>query len=90
MIDLKLKPSVILKQVNEECVFAIDCESEEDSFYKFENASKFFIEALHKGSSNQEIIQMAHLQFSKISKEKIEKDFKEFLKTIKSFNLTLN
>ncbi len=87
MSTLKLKSSIILKQVNDQSVFAIDCESEEDSFFKFENASKFFLEALHQGASNEEIIEKSLTHFSTISKEQIENDFNDFLKTIEEFGI---
>ncbi len=87
MSALKLKNSIILKQVNAECVFAIDCESEEDSFFKFENASKFFLETLHQGADQQEIIDKSIAHFSGVDKKQIEEDFNEFLQMLEEFGI---
>lgn len=83
-----IKASVILKNVNENCVYAIDCESEENVFFKFEGVSKFFIEEMHAGKSEQEVIDSAVKKFSGVDKKQVQNDFQDFLITIKDFALT--
>lgn len=83
-----LKPSVILKQVNEESTFAIDCELDDDYFFKFEGPSKLFLEALNEGKSKDQIIQDTAAKFGDVDVSQIEADYDDFIKTLKEFGLS--
>lgn len=82
-----IKHSVILKNVNENCVYAIDCESEDNVFFKFEGVSKLFLEELQAGKSKEEIIACVMDKFTGVDKHQVETDYQDFLQSIESFSI---
>jgi hypothetical protein len=84
---LKLKDSVILKKLNADCVYAINCEDPEDYFFKFEGVSKIFIENAVTGIEEKDLIILVSNLFPKTTQEEIKRDLEDFTQTIQGHNL---
>lgn len=86
-MNLALKDSIILKTVNEQCVFAVDCNDENDFYFKFNGAAKFFIEQLKEGKSEDEILMLAISTFTGCDKKQVKNDWDDFVQSIQNFKL---
>lgn len=86
-MKLKLKSSVLLKPVNPNCVYALDCASPEEVFYKFEDVSKIFIENIFKGIERSELLNEVKKIYSTATDEQISNDLDDFLATIEGYDL---
>ena len=84
---LKLKDSVILKKVNSNCVYSINCEDPEDFFFKFEGVSKIFIENVAVGIEENELVKLVVSQFPNTAQDDIERDLRDFTSTIEEHKL---
>ncbi len=86
-MNLKLRPSIILKPVNPNCVYALDCEDTENYFFKFEGVSKIFIESVYDGIEKSILQKKVEELFPMIKAKQIEEDLEDFIKTIQEHNL---
>ncbi len=84
---IKLRSSVILKPVNTNCVYALDCEDTGEFFFKFEGVSKIFIELINNAIEENELLLNVQAMFPDVEAKQIETDFKDFVSTIKELNL---
>ena len=84
---LKLRSSIVLKTVNANCIYALDCEDESSFFFKFEGVSKIFIEYVHKGTNQDKLLSEVKSFFPDVSSQQIEGDFEDFLQTIRTHKL---
>lgn len=87
-MKLKLKDAIILKDVNEDCVYAMDCVSDDDNYFKFNGPAKFFIEHLKEGKQEEEILELVIKTYTDCTKDQVRADWNDFIDTIKKFKLT--
>lgn len=85
-----LKDSIILKIVNEDCVYAIDCNESDDVYFKFNGPAKFFIEKLKEGKSESEILKLTASAFTDCDRTQVKNDWDDFIKSIQEFKLANN
>lgn len=87
-MNLKIKDCVILKEVNEDCIYAVDCNAEDDDVYfKFSGPAKIFLEKLKDGKSEKEILDFVLKTFDDCDPNQVKTDWDDFVNTIKELNL---
>jgi hypothetical protein len=87
MMSLKLKNSIVFKDVNEDCIYAVDCLGEDESFYQFEGPAKIFMEALKEGQSKEDIIKKVLETFEGCTEDQVIKDWDSFVEDLGKFDL---
>lgn len=89
-MNYKLKDGLITKNINASCIYLIDCNSDEDAFFKFQGPSKTFVEMIRSNHLMDDIIEKVSSEFDDTSKTQVQADFEDFIATLKDFDLLAN
>jgi hypothetical protein len=76
---MKLKSTIIIKNVNEDVVFALDLADSEDRYYKFEGVSSVFLKMINAEASEEKIIEEILKTFEDTNPEQIKNDLTHFI-----------
>lgn len=83
---IKLKSTIIIKNVNEDVVFALDLADAEDRYYKFEGVSSAFLKMIHTETPEDKIIAEVLLAYEDCSPEQIKNDLNKFVTKLESLH----
>jgi hypothetical protein len=70
----QFKTSIILKDVNETCVYAVDLEDDSNSFVKFEGPAYYFVHGIYEKKTLHEIFQSVQENYE-VDESQLQKDF---------------
>jgi hypothetical protein len=86
---MQLKSTIVIKNVNEDVVFALDLADSEDRYYKFEGVSSAFLKLINAHTSEEKIIEEILKTYEDCTPEQIKKDLESLRLKLQSLNFLL-
>ena len=86
---MQLKSTIVIKNVNEDVVFALDLADSEDRYYKFEGVSSSFLKLINAQTSEEKIIEEILKTYEDCTPEQIKKDLESLRLKLQSLNFLL-
>lgn len=83
---LKLKSTIVIKNVNEEVVFALDLADTQDRYYKMEGVSSIFIKMINSQKDEEMIITEVMQSYEDCNREQIKRDLSLFVTKLQGLN----